>query len=67
MKEELSTFLLGALVGVAGLMMILSLTGHSPREIIDKYEKEALSRGYMKKKITSDDKVIYIWVENKDL
>lgn len=59
-------FIGGVCFGVAWFLVLVSLVPTKTKMYIDGQQsirKEAFDNGYMVKKIGSDDKIIYEWIE----
>jgi hypothetical protein len=46
-------------------ILLLIVTGLTPKATQEKFEKEAFERGYMEKIINDKDQVIYRWKEKQ--
>jgi hypothetical protein len=54
--------------GVCGFglaILLLIVTGATPKATQEKFEKQAFTRGYMEKIINDKDEVIYRWKEKQ--
>jgi len=57
-------FISGA-CGFGLAILLLIVTGLTPKATQEKFEKEAFSHGYMEKIINDKDQVIYRWKEKQ--
>jgi hypothetical protein len=51
--------------GFMSAILLLIVTGLTPKATQEKFEKEAFTRGYMEKIINDKDQVIYRWKEKQ--
>jgi hypothetical protein len=56
---------ISGLIGFGLAILLLIVTGATPRATQEKFEKEAFSHGYMEKIINDKDEVIYRWKEKQ--